>query len=252
MADHELPEHYSPEPNKEAVLGYYHPHPHPAGLEVAPNQTKPTYAFNCSERDPEDTPARPILGLRRPTFFLSLALIVVILAAAIGAGVGGSVAANNAKKSCTTNAASLSSPMSIVTTTATVTIEAGATSTATAGRLVVPTGVVALDCPSLSGTSETIKLGSKSWVFDLTCGTDFAGGDIGAVIVYSLNDCLQACAAHNFFSGDDSCQHVTFNANQTFEVPKDYGNCWLKTGDVGSQQKKTDLICGAAISSFPQ
>ncbi|KAI1268832.1 hypothetical protein F5Y18DRAFT_423062 [Xylariaceae sp. FL1019] len=249
MADHELPEHYNPEANKEVVGENYHFHP--AGLEVAPNQAKPTFAFDYSERVREDTPPRTILGLRRATFFLSLALIVVILAAGIGAGVGGSVAVNNARNSCATNSTMPSSPISALTTTATVTIEAGTTST-TAGRLVVPTGVVALDCPSLSGTSETIKLGSKSWVFDLTCGTDFGGGDIGAVIVYSINDCMQACAAHNYFSNDNSCQHVTFNANQTSEIPKDYGNCWLKTGEVEGQEGDSNLICGAAISSFPQ
>lgn len=41
--------------------------------------------------------ARKILGLRPTTFFLALALVLVILAAAIG-GVGGTIAVKNAKK----------------------------------------------------------------------------------------------------------------------------------------------------------
>lgn len=41
---------------------------------------------------------RMILGVRPPTFWLSLALVVVILAAAIGGGVSGNMAVQNAKR----------------------------------------------------------------------------------------------------------------------------------------------------------
>jgi hypothetical protein len=41
---------------------------------------------------------RTLFGLRTTTFFLTLALILVILAAGIGGGVGATSAVNNAKK----------------------------------------------------------------------------------------------------------------------------------------------------------
>jgi hypothetical protein len=72
--------------------GIYH-----GGLEVAPNLPPPV---KPDANYPQHWPAqeRTILGLRRPTFFLSLALAFVIIAAAIGGGVGGSMAVENAKK----------------------------------------------------------------------------------------------------------------------------------------------------------
>jgi hypothetical protein len=63
-----------------------------------PNQTyKPESQPNPPFCPPESTKRREILGLRFTTFFLVSALIVVILAAAIGAGVGATSAINNAK-----------------------------------------------------------------------------------------------------------------------------------------------------------
>jgi hypothetical protein len=92
------------------------------GLEVAPNLDKPydyvqplpqhvhqqhipqpdqTYRLGSQPNPPyypaEAPQKREILGLRFTTFFLALALIVVVLAAAIGAGVGATSAVHNAK-----------------------------------------------------------------------------------------------------------------------------------------------------------
>jgi len=39
-----------------------------------------------------------LLGLRKPTFFLSLALVCMVIVAAIAGGVGGSIAVENARK----------------------------------------------------------------------------------------------------------------------------------------------------------
>ena len=46
----------------------------------------------------KSTPERKIWGLRRSTFFLTVALLAVIVVAAIGGGVGGSIAVKNAKR----------------------------------------------------------------------------------------------------------------------------------------------------------
>lgn len=79
-----------------------------AGLEpyVQHNSTGPLENSNAnshaniavlglSERQPK---SRGICGLPPPTFFLAVAVILVIMLAGIGGGVGGTLAVSNAKK----------------------------------------------------------------------------------------------------------------------------------------------------------
>lgn len=132
--------------------------------------------------------------------------------------------------------------MTVVTTTVTAAAAAATGSaTSTTEPLVVPTGVVKLDCPGLTA-DKAISLGGDSWVFTPACGIDYSGSDFAAVIVYSFDDCLQACAAHNHFSGEDECTFITFQANQTRYIPTDYGNCWLKKGNPVAYQVIADSL----------
>ncbi|KAI1505232.1 hypothetical protein F5X99DRAFT_368776 [Biscogniauxia marginata] len=221
------------------------PGPYPAGLELAEHQPPPpNWAGNAADSTPLDEKRR-VCGLRRTTFILVIALIIVIIAAAVGGGVGGSLAVQNAKNnaaSCLSDdaAASVSTVTLIATATAT------RTGTSTASGLTVPTGVLALDCPGLDNRDQVITLGDNSWTFTPSCGTDYWGSDFGAVIVYSFHDCLQACAAHNHFSGEDQCMAVTFSANQTAKIPTNYGNCWLKS-DSGEENDGTDNTVAGAV-----
>ncbi|KAI0448804.1 hypothetical protein F5B21DRAFT_496364 [Xylaria acuta] len=219
---------------KETVNGYY-----PTGLEVAP---EPPKTSNQAPIFSTPTQERTIYGVRRATFFLSVALAVVIIAAAVGGGVGGSLAVQNAKSACKSNS---TSEVTVVTTTVTAAAATGS-ATSTAGPLVVPTGVVKLDCPGL-GEDIAISLGADSWVFTPACGVDYSGSDFAAVIVYSFHDCLQACAAHNHYSGEEECMAVTFQANQTQFIPANYGNCWLKKGNPAGNPADDDLTAGAKL-----
>jgi hypothetical protein len=153
--------------------------------------------------------------------------------------------------SCTSNNASVVTVTTTTTKTASVT--GTATTTGTTEPLVVPTGVVKLDCPGTTGDMP-ISLGSNTWVFTPSCGVDYNGGDFAAVIAYSFHDCMQACAAHNYFSGKKECTALTFKANQTEEIPKDYGNCWLKMGKPNGIQTTGDEVnqtIGALLKSSP-
>lgn len=78
-------------------------------MEAIPGQQKAVADKSYSEQDqnvppqyyynsPDGSKERTICGLRTTTFFLTVALILVILAAGIGGGVGGTMAVNNAKR----------------------------------------------------------------------------------------------------------------------------------------------------------
>jgi hypothetical protein len=115
---------------------------------------------------------------------------------------------------------------------------------------VVPTGILALDCPGLDSKGNIgVALGTKTWTFKPRCGADYPGNDMGAVIVYSFHDCLQACAAHNYFSGKNECVAVEFNANMNFYIAEDFGNCWLKTVQGAEQAFGGNLNAGALLVS---
>ncbi|KAI8629075.1 hypothetical protein F5Y19DRAFT_89313 [Xylariaceae sp. FL1651] len=241
--------HAPPDSYKEAVGGYYDTHP---GLEVAPQQTKPAWAVNQTQAEVLDR-ENTICGLRRATFLLSLALAFVIIAAAVGGGVGGSLAVQSAMSSCKSNNTSSENFVQTVTVTATAAAADLTASSTVAAPIVVPTGVVKLDCPNGLNDNIAITLGSDMWVFTPACNIDYTGSDFAAVIVYSFHDCLQACAAHNHFSGKNECTALSFRANQTEEIPINYGNCWLKSGSPkGNAVSGADenLAAAAVLKSF--
>ncbi|KAI1294290.1 hypothetical protein F5Y03DRAFT_319404 [Xylaria venustula] len=213
------------------------------GLEVT---SEPTKAWAPGPALPTYTRERTIFGIRRTTFFLSITVIVVVIVAAVGGGVGGSLAVQNAKSACISNS---TTGISIVTATVTApAVVTGSATPTTSGLIVAATGVVPLDCPNTT-KDITITLGTAKWVFTPACGTDYSGSDFGAVIVYTLHDCLQACAAHNHFTGQDECTAITFAANQTQYIPTDYGNCWLKKGSPsGVQSPNGNLVIGAQLT----
>ncbi|KAI0521430.1 hypothetical protein F5B22DRAFT_596797 [Xylaria bambusicola] len=219
------------------------------GLELRTEPTKP-WAPAPYYSPPVQEPT--VCGVRRTTFLLSVALAVVIIVAAVGGGVGGSIAVNNAKSACNSHVAP-DSNVAAATTTVTATVTATGSPSSTTGIIVVPTGMVKLDCPGGLDNDMAITLGDKSWTFKPTCDVDYSGGDFGAVIAYSFHDCLQACAAHNSFSGKDECTAITYRTDQTKYIPSNYGNCWLKRGDNPtaylSNTASTDPVAGAVLKS---
>jgi hypothetical protein len=79
---------------KELVMGYgVEVVPGRQGLEVVPGQSLPGRFSHIRHRELPPPPPEPtILGLRKATFVLSIALVVVIIAGAIAAGVEGNIA----------------------------------------------------------------------------------------------------------------------------------------------------------------
>ncbi|KAI1492022.1 hypothetical protein F5X96DRAFT_668178 [Biscogniauxia mediterranea] len=227
------------------------------GLELAQHQPPPPnwgYDPVAQTSTPVEQEHR-ICGLHRSAFILAVILLVVIIAAAVGGGVGGSLAVQNAKTNAASNLTTADAPTLVSTVTVTRTATAAATGTrtgtsTTVSGLTVPTGLLALDCPGLdSEGDQVIAWDRSSWTFTPTCGTDFQGADFGAVVVYSFHDCLQACAAHNHFSGESQCAAVTFSANQTAQIPRNFGNCWLKTGTGTQVSGRGNTFVSAVLRS---
>lgn len=101
----------------------------------------------------------------------------------------------------------------------------------TSSRISVPTaGLLALDCPGLSGKTTSNTIGNQTLSYDTECGVDNNGQaiDIMTIISYSLRDCLMACSSYNANDATEKCVGVQFHADLTKVVPEFSGNCWLK------------------------
>ena len=77
---------------------------------------------------------------------------------------------------------------------------------------------------SATGSTYTLACG-----IDLQETEDFGERDLVGVYVYTLTDCINACAIYNddqstANKGNTTCYAVSFN----FALPAAEGNCWLK------------------------
>ncbi|KAK0615589.1 hypothetical protein B0T17DRAFT_510177 [Bombardia bombarda] len=207
-----------------------------------PLSAKSTKPIQTSENPYASGPFRPvvvpnkkttILGLRPPTFILSVLLALVVVIAAIGGGVGASVAVANAKKECASNSGSRT-PGSVNGTIATVPTE----------------GLLDFDCPQTAKSRQIVNLGSSPWGFEVKCKSDYIGSniDIAGMTTYSFTDCITACALFNSFAGNNTCVGVYFNGNLTALLPDHHGNCFLKSYlptpslDLGSLSATASLV----------
>jgi hypothetical protein len=146
------------------------------------------------------------------------ALIIIVLAAVLGAVASGAIKT------------AASSPSLAASATTTVTVTAGAppagTSGATAGttttgpppaRTTIPTsaGGVVVECPAAHNTNVTAA-GGKT--FRRLCDTNYSGGDgplgLQDAQVLNMGDCIKLCAQTN------GCVGAIFNYQP---------QCWLKT-----------------------
>lgn len=118
--------------------------------------------------------------------------------------------------------------------------------TAANGGVVVPAGedlIVGLDCPGIKAR-QTVPFSNRSWTYDVQCGRDIDGYDIGATVVYRLEDCLRSCAGLNYYSGEGRCNAVAFRTDLGAHVARNRGNCFLKNVTTAT----TSLVGGNAIA----
>ncbi|KAK0744321.1 hypothetical protein B0T21DRAFT_380643 [Apiosordaria backusii] len=225
------------------------------------------YEFSTSSREKEEgigefskggkdgeSKERMIWGLRRPTFWLSLALAVVILVGVVGGGVAGTVAVDNARRESACPVILPPSP----TVTITSSLPPSPTSldptpTALEAITVPRLGLIDFDCGRVALSRQIITLGTNSWSFDVNCMMDFVGPgvDLTGMTSYTFEDCIKACAIYNNMARNNTCVGVHFNANLTRIVPRVGGNCWLK-GYLPGMSPEMDIAAVAVLVSSPK
>ncbi|CAI4212369.1 unnamed protein product [Parascedosporium putredinis] len=226
-----------------------------SGLEVVP-ESSPYFQKSASLSPYGGAPnsagqgkeERKFCGLRRTTFILFVLLVLVTVIAAIGGGVGGSLAVKNAYDRGRVDAAAQLDGDSSADPV-----------TSGEGFLDLPPtiGRVPVDCPNLDATTHKVTPQSKTYTFKTTCGGDSDPGEgdlnILAFLSYRLSDCLRACASFNERGNapNTTCRGVHFHANLQYVDDKG-GNCWLKksvgrvTRDTGSSKNAhvfAELVC---------
>lgn len=205
-----------------------------------------------------EAPSTPMIwGLRRPTFFLSLALVVVVVTAIIGGSVGGAAVANARREAaCPT----IFMPTITVAPggaggnpTATAAPDLRATATALAAITVPTSGLLDFDCGRVAMNRQVITLGKFSWGFDVSCMMDLIGPgiDLTGMTTYTFDDCIRACAIFNKQARNNTCVAVHFNANLTTILPRVHGNCWLK-GYIPAMSAEMNLAAVATLAFQPK
>ncbi|KAF4448159.1 hypothetical protein F53441_8394 [Fusarium austroafricanum] len=79
---------------------------------------------------------------------------------------------------------------------------------------------------------------TKGQIFNFWCSMDHTGGDIGALVAYTLKDCLDACAENNILFKRDMvgnrCTSAVFSWQMSWAWENHKANCWFKntTGET--------------------
>ncbi|KAI1808451.1 hypothetical protein F4811DRAFT_239820 [Daldinia bambusicola] len=217
--------------------------------EVAPEAYHPPY--DCQYKDYVATQQPPlpphvnsltlsprqaeIAGLKKPTFWLLVALFsVVALALGLGTGLGlrnnsavnnqGNSAANEGINSGTTSSSTHTVSSTPPPTSSGSTRTTGTVSSTPVIAVPTPTTFVDSGCPNRSGRT----LFGKDRTYDVYCDSDLTGTDQASLVVNSLEECLALCDSLNWTQkrGDVGCVW-----NEKGVVGQEKGTCWCKGGD---------------------
>ncbi|RSM10001.1 hypothetical protein CDV31_007407 [Fusarium ambrosium] len=207
--------------------------------------------YRHPESEPESEPSLQKKQIHVPfglgiwTFGL---LIGVLVAAVVGAGVGGGCAA--ALGNCSSNITECTecSEAAPVETISCPSIEPNNTSSENTTDPYVPRRASAvesleLNCPT-DFRQRTVFKSNKGYEFSWYCGVNVPAGDpakgggimgdVAPIIAYTLEDCLNACAA--MIDRDENrgtgvkCKSVVFDRRMAEMVGKLGANCFLKNG----------------------
>ncbi|KAF7505393.1 hypothetical protein GJ744_000939 [Endocarpon pusillum] len=245
----------------------------PAGLEVTipsgPEAQKPSDSHNYNRLAPSSTfnpdkqkdfkanndivqdhngRSRPPYGLSFIAFTCVVMLVTaIVVGAAVGGGLGSSLAhernENEALRQSIIASAPSCSTSPPLSPSGTV---SSATATSTTGLVdyvvAAPDTIdtVELECPGLDGTSYLTVRGQT---FDLHCGDEMHGDDVGALMAYRLPDCIEACSYMNrVWANATFCNAVLFVADVQRTYPLQRTNCFLKNATTISATNREHVL----------
>ncbi|KAL7622409.1 hypothetical protein AAE478_007914 [Parahypoxylon ruwenzoriense] len=170
-----------------------------------------------------------ISGLRRVTFWLVVALLVVItLALGLGLGLGLGLRTTNASADpapinyATTTEPSVASSMSSSISSRSISSRSSVSTTSVAEP--TPTSIEESGCPGRNG--DTIVKAKLS--YKVYCDSDLTGNNLASLVTRSLEECLSMCDSINFFQNRSDVGSVYNEAGTGTQTP---GTCWCKGGD---------------------
>ncbi|KAI0115038.1 hypothetical protein F4814DRAFT_418019 [Daldinia grandis] len=225
--------------------------------EVAPETYNPQYYeyknYDVAQLQTSPAPRKSeIAGLRKPTFWLLVALFsVVALALGLGTGLGlglrsNGSAVNNTGASADNEAISngvtstSSAPTTSTRSPENTSRKSSSTSTAViAEPTPTPTVLVDSGCPSRSGSTI---LGENHRQYKISCNSDLTGTNLASLVVNSLEECLALCDSLNWVQRRSDVGCVW---NEKGVVGQVAGTCWCKGGD----NIKATSLAGIVVAS---
>ncbi|KAI1767739.1 hypothetical protein GGR53DRAFT_480438 [Hypoxylon sp. FL1150] len=198
-----------------------------------------------------------IAGFRRTTFFLLIALCVVI-ALVIGLGAGLGVEARNSSNRNTSTSADnvpVGVTMSVVTTStlSSLTSEAASssssssstssssTSTSLAVSAITAGAIAVSGCPGRNDSSMT----EAKLTYKIYCDTDLTGDPTVNTVLGSFEECLQLCDSLNSNGDRDDIGCVFNESGINNQTP---GSCWCKGGAGVQIIRNTGIMVGTPVS----
>lgn len=242
-------------------------------LQVDPNSTAPEAVqqeaypntlpqYVLSTHPPPTSQQKTICGLRIRTFWIALAVGIVLVVGAIIGGVMGGLRASKSKPEPTTSSAPPSPSVSLaqspaITTTSTKTKASGISTSISIATL--PTGgrlrTLYYDCPSSNNTVYESQ-GKSEYSFVKRCGESFTGtpNDYVNQKANSLNECIDLCIAYNqkneaaIRSGDNEpCSSVCWrNGQDNDDFPTQCFSGTYKNATGGGFKIQHELKCDSA------
>jgi len=223
--------------------------PQDGNLEVVPTMAWQTDPYMNGNTAPE----KQICGFSMPVFWLSIALVLVIIVAAVGGATGGTLAVKDAREQGQRLAIQTiqSNPTSVSTITRTITQKTSSTESSTSSSFPTPdTGCPSRDNTVFDGPSNNYRI---------FCDRDMAFHDLNDVIptdppasgliLSSVDECMTACDQWNNSTQIQlgKCVAVVFyvgNSTNTW-TPWSAGYCFLKNG-TGAMYQNTRTVLAIA------
>jgi hypothetical protein len=216
--------------------------------------------------DPSDDKYTPepqrICGLKRRTFLIVAGIAtIVIIAAAVGGGVGGALSNKHSD-----NAASLQSAQTALGSLSSSSTNGPAASRTKSVAITTtevrgPSATLLRDCPSSNETIFDVSFGSSNMAFRKFCSQTLVNSNNGLNAVVtptkSLDDCINLCAAYNIQNKTEISQGTSSICNvvcwrNTFDSIDDFpGMCFGYTTQNSSNSfamatESHSIICDSA------